>query len=886
VGELVNDSLQAVAGKSVRGAHARSVMLLLLCLILPSSLFADTITNFMSPLVSYQYAEDFSTGALTNGGIISPIISYQYLEWPSNNVLNLLHAPTVSYYYQYGDEPPLTVIPTNRTPTTAEIAQAVQPPGTSPTQLVTFVNGVFTTNAPSPSKMTVVLTHGWNDSPKGWPKGMAQSIEENMVTAPNIVAWDWTEAAASPWYNPTPAGPADNAGPQGRALGQALQDALGANYSQPIHFIGHSLGTLVNAAAVNYVHRESWAAEDLSPIQSWTNLPVHVTLFDEAEVATGVGPLKIAVDVFQVLSGSGDFLSSKRYDWHPLPKTFVWADNYITAFGLPHPQAVNIILTNGIPARGLDFSDWLNSVYAFHFYPTNWYNETVNDSGASILGWRWSFEQGGWFSQAPATNTVYMQSGGSPWNLSLTSWDNGTNWLDSRVLNYHHSLWSSLSTTAAHAANNAVTAYGTVSADQLTAGLPSDSWNIIINFFTSPFGGSTPHSVTPKNLGLLAGTSSNSNVPAYAWMQVYIPTNAVTMSFDFKLLGDGASDSFVAALNGTNILSLAANLIETNLLMNSGQIDVSAYAGQTTELFFGIVGGTSTNAQITVQDILFHTLQTNLVDSVGDGILDSWRAQYFANVDPTGMTTNNLSCATCDPDGDGMNNMQEYLAGTDPTNANSVLRITAINRVGADVQVFFTSVSGKDYSLGRSSAMGGAWTDIVTNIPGNGGIQWVKDIGGASLGSAYYRIELSRATNTPPVDSDGDGIPDSWAQQYFGHPTGLTTDRSCATCDADGTGQNNVFKYVAGLDPTNPASVFVLNIASITNQPSQNSLFYHPLSLGRTYTPQFTTNLSGGIWLPLTTYTGPATNGGTQITITDTNPIPPQEFYRIDISMP
>jgi hypothetical protein len=81
--------------------------------------------------------------------------------------------------------------------------------------------------------------------------------------------------------------------------------------------------------------------------------------------------------------------------------------------------------------------------------------------------------------------------------------------------------------------------------------------------------------------------------------------------------------------------------------------------------------------------------------------------------------------------------------------------------------------------------------------------------------------------------------------------------------------------------------VFVLNIATDTNQPSENDLLFTPLALGRTYTPQFSTNLPGGVWLPLTTCTGPVTNNiGTQVTITDTNPIPPQEFYRIEISLP
>jgi hypothetical protein len=101
---------------------------------------------------------------------------------------------------------------------------------------------------------------------------------------------------------------------------------------------------------------------------------------------------------------------------------------------------------------------------------------------------------------------------------------------------------------------------------------------------------------------------------------------------------------------------------------------------------------------------------------------------------------------------------------------------------------------------------------------------------------------------------------------------------------ADGTGQDDLFKYVAGLDPTNPASVFVLSIV-VTNHPSQNNLFFTPLALGRTYRPEFSTNLVSGTWLTLTTYTGGLTNGD-QITITDTNPISLQEFYRIDISLP
>src|SRR5581483_4129846 len=53
------------------------------------------------------------------------------------------------------------------------------------------------------------------------------------------------------------------------------------------------------------------------------------------------------------------------------------------------------------------------------------------------------------------------------------------------------------------------------------------------------------------------------------------------------------------------------------------------------------------------------------------------------------------------------------------------------------------------------------------------------------------------------VDTDGDGIPDWWMLQNFGHATGQAADKSRATDDADGDGINNFAEYLAGTNPTN-----------------------------------------------------------------------------------
>ena len=139
------------------------------------------------------------------------------------------------------------------------------------------------------------------------------------------------------------------------------------------------------------------------------------------------------------------------------------------------------------------------------------------------------------------------------------------------------------------------------------------------------------------------------------------------------------------------------------------------------------------------------------------------------------------------------------------------------------------------------------------------------------------------------IDSDpdnygsyaGDGLPDSWQAQYFG----LNNPNAAPTADVDGTGQNNLFKYVGGLDPTNPASIFVLKIASVTDQPNQKNLIFNPIASGRTYTVQFRTNLVRTVYTNLTGFSGPQTNVS-EVTVTDLNATMPSKFYRLDINLP
>lgn len=587
-----------------------------------------------SPLASYIYLDTLADPP-SQPNVVSPLVSYLYSDWVGDENLTFQNSPLVSFFYQFLDAPQLTIVPTFRVPTTAESTPAVLLPPPSSSQLKTFLGGVFTTDAPplDPSRITIVLTHGWKSDPEEWAKNMAELI--NVTPTPNIVAWDWRDAARShvPLLGDCQPGKVIGRTPaEGRGLGQALLEKLGVDYSQPIHFIGHSFGTLVNSYAANWLHGDRWALEDVSPAP-WPNAPMHMTLFDEAEIATDEN----CRDLLQVATGDRDPFTPRTPFYHPLPKGFTWADNYISAFGLLHREApVNVILTNGFPGNAPSFSSWKNSLIAFHGYPYGWYDETIQTDVASV-GHRWSFERGG-FSGAP-TDKVFMQDN-TGWNLVETGFADAENFLKDRIDKYR----ATLSYALTQRTPDTISANGTVSGEMLATGPLNAVYNIIISLLTR-HGSSPAPQFGPRPLGAGEGGGSETNLPAYAWIPLFVPADAVAMSFDFKIQGDWQADSLAAALNGTNILLLLGAEVETNILFSSGPIDVSTGAGRTNEFFVGIVGGTSTNAQLTVQDIQFFSgTQPSLqVKASTTNLFLSWplSAQDFNLQSSTNLTDTN-----------------------------------------------------------------------------------------------------------------------------------------------------------------------------------------------------------------------------------------------------
>ena len=129
-------------------------------------------------------------------------------------------------------------------------------------------------------------------------------------------------------------------------------------------------------------------------------------------------------------------------------------------------------------------------------------------------------------------------------------------------------------------------------------------------------------------------------------------------------------------------------------------------------------------------------------DHVGDGIPDWWRAQYFSNVSSNGTMTNAESCATCDPDGDGMNNLQEYLAGTDPTNSTSYVHIISITATNGNNIIVWTSTAGKNYQVYATTNLPAGFTSISGTIPSGGATTSYTD-SGVTDATKYYKVKIA-----------------------------------------------------------------------------------------------------------------------------------------------
>jgi hypothetical protein len=136
-----------------------------------------------------------------------------------------------------------------------------------------------------------------------------------------------------------------------------------------------------------------------------------------------------------------------------------------------------------------------------------------------------------------------------------------------------------------------------------------------------------------------------------------------------------------------------------------------------------------TNGNIYIADSNNNCIRKISPDTARIGIADDWQRAHFGYV---GIDPN------ADPDHDGMNNYQEFWAGTDPLDSNSFFAIKSlVVTVGGFAQISWESVAGKTYTV-QYSDDAKTWSSLGSSITSDGATTSTSD--STSIQQAQHRI--------------------------------------------------------------------------------------------------------------------------------------------------
>ena len=143
----------------------------------------------------------------------------------------------------------------------------------------------------------------------------------------------------------------------------------------------------------------------------------------------------------------------------------------------------------------------------------------------------------------------------------------------------------------------------------------------------------------------------------------------------------------------------------------------------------GLTGKVRTGGRLNLQ---------RMVDTDANGLPDWWELQYFGHL--TGTDPN------ADADHDGMSNLAEWLAGTNPTTASSCLQLLAIPSNNPNVFVVsWPSVAGKYYRLERATNLLTGFNSVVqTNIAATAPTNTVTDTAILPGNTRLYRVGVEQ----------------------------------------------------------------------------------------------------------------------------------------------
>ena len=465
-----------------------------------------------------------------------------------------------------------------------------------------------------PGEPGFVVVHGWNrdglEELPSWVTDAAVAAKQARPTS-TVIAWNWQENA----HDTIP--PVHLVHVEAKRLADALE-AHGADWAEPLHLMGHSLGAGVVADTVLELRQRGFGT------------PIRLTLCDAPEYGVVLN-----------LDGVLDSISYWEFALGMEGRTKV--ENVVSLTGKAYGAAANTILEEAtLFGRGIlhNGDEWFAS--PDHGLAYAWYTGTMSPpeprvlpSPESLLGQYNAFDDPLEFWRGVDTAGFGMPTEMlAPGSLYRPAPD----W----SMPYRYYLFDLLSNEKQDAAAQLLLA-------------AADYETIAIMDFSIPELWRADGTAFIENGEALLSTVTQ----AFLYADLEIPETADALRFEYRFIHGQAGDIFGLYTAGRWLFVDCFDGVPGGGMNSSGWLDVSALRGSQVRLVFALRSAAGTLAQVAIDNLEFARASWLHLDTDGDGISDI--EEGYGDSDRDGL----WNCLDTDSDGDTLSDSVEGLDDLD-----------------------------------------------------------------------------------------------------------------------------------------------------------------------------------------------------------------------------